>query len=76
MENYTDIHTKPGTAKEDGQYSESQDQWVQGVLKAEVHDSSFPDVSQKVPSLPNLKNPDLDPTMLVLFFPMISFMCC
>lgn len=63
MENYTDIHTKPGTAKEDGQYSESQDQWVQGVLKAEVHDSSFPDVSQKVPSLPNLKNPDLDPTI-------------
>lgn len=68
-----DIHTKPGSAKEDGQYFKSQDQWVQGVLKAEVHDSSFPDVSQKVPSL---KNPDLDPTMLVFFFPMISFMCC
>ncbi|CAL2228959.1 unnamed protein product [Prunus armeniaca] len=63
LDNYADIHTKPGSATEDRQYSESQDQWVQGVLKAEVHDSSFPVISQKVPSLPNLKNADLDPTI-------------
>ncbi|XP_061990163.1 protein SEMI-ROLLED LEAF 2 isoform X2 [Rosa rugosa] len=63
MENYTNMHTKPGSVKEDGQFSESQHQWVQEALKAEVHDSSFPDVSQKVPSLPNLKTPDLDPTI-------------
>ncbi|XP_050372855.1 protein SEMI-ROLLED LEAF 2 isoform X2 [Argentina anserina] len=63
LENCTDFHTKPGNAKEDGQVSESQNQWVQGVLKADGHDSSFPDVSQKVPSLPNLKNPELGPTI-------------
>ncbi|BBG93601.1 ARM repeat superfamily protein, partial [Prunus dulcis] len=63
LDNYADIHTKPGSATEDRQYSVSQDQWVQGVLKAEVHDSSFPVISQKVPSLPNLKNADLDPTI-------------
>nr|XP_011457274.1 PREDICTED: uncharacterized protein LOC101313176 isoform X3 [Fragaria vesca subsp. vesca] len=63
LENYTDIHTRPGSAKEGGQFSESQHQWVQGVLKAEVHDSSFPDVSQKVPSLPILNTLDLDPTI-------------
>lgn len=74
LENCADIHTKPGSLKEDRQYSESQDQSVQGVSKAEVHDSSFPVISQKVPSLPNLKNPDLDPTMLALFFPVVSFM--
>lgn len=50
--------------KEDGQYSQSEDQWVQGVLKAEEHGSSFPDISKKVPLLPNLMaNPHLDPTM-------------
>ncbi|XP_040374312.1 protein SEMI-ROLLED LEAF 2 isoform X2 [Rosa chinensis] len=63
LENYTDMHTKSGSVKEDGQFSESQHQWVQEALKAEVHDSSFPDVSQKVLSLPNLKTPDLDPTI-------------
>ncbi|KAM5570144.1 protein SEMI-ROLLED LEAF 2 [Rosa sericea] len=63
MENYTDIHTKPGSVKEDGQFPESQHQWVQEAVKAEVHDSSFSDVSQKVPSLPNLKTPDLDLTI-------------
>ncbi|XP_068317761.1 protein SEMI-ROLLED LEAF 2 [Pyrus communis] len=63
LENYADIYTKPGSLKEDRQYSESQDQWVNGVLKAEVHDSSFPVISQKVTSLPSLENPDLDPTI-------------
>ncbi|RXI00783.1 hypothetical protein DVH24_001017 [Malus domestica] len=63
LENYGDIYTKPVSLKEDRRYSESQDQWVNGVLKAEVHDSSFPVISQKVTSLPSLENPDLDPTI-------------
>ncbi|KAG2726037.1 hypothetical protein I3760_01G093500 [Carya illinoinensis] len=63
LENYMDLQNSTNT-KEDGQYSQSEDQWVQGVLKAEEHGSSFPDISKKVPLLPNLMaNPHLDPTM-------------
>lgn len=63
-----DIYPKPGSLKEDKQYYKSQGQWVNGVLKEEVHDSSLPVISQKVPSVPSPENPVLDPKMLVLFF--------
>lgn len=56
---------KPETTGEDKQHSQNQDQWVQGVLKKEENSSSFPDISDKVPSLPNLINgkPELDTTV-------------
>lgn len=59
-----DLQISSKNGKEDDLYSQSQDQWVQGVVKAEEHDSSFPDISKKVPSLPSaLTNPHLDPTV-------------
>ncbi|KAK7832437.1 protein efr3 like protein [Quercus suber] len=64
LENYMDLQISSKNGKEDDLYSQSQDQWVQGVVKAEEHDSSFPDISKNVPSLPSaLTNPPLDPTM-------------
>ncbi|KAK9988545.1 hypothetical protein SO802_028784 [Lithocarpus litseifolius] len=64
LENYMDLQISSKNGKEDDLYSQSQDQWVQGVVKAEERDSSFPDISKKAPSLPSaLTNPHLDPTM-------------
>lgn len=43
---------------------ESHDQEVHGVLSADVHDLSSPEISQKVLSLSTLSTkPELDPTM-------------
>ncbi|KAA8531396.1 hypothetical protein F0562_006108 [Nyssa sinensis] len=65
LENYVDLPMNPENAKLVKQYSQSQDQWVQGVVEAKDHGSSFPDISRKVPSVPNLINskPELNPTM-------------
>ncbi|XP_030937775.1 uncharacterized protein LOC115963033 isoform X1 [Quercus lobata] len=64
LENYMDLQMSSKNGKEDVLHSQSQDQWVLGVVKAEEHDSSFPDISKKVPSLPSaLTNPHLDPTI-------------
>lgn len=64
LENYMDLKNNSKNGKEDGLNSQSQDQWVQGVLKADEHGSSFPNIHKKVTSLPNtLTNPHLDPTM-------------
>ncbi|KAK6914571.1 hypothetical protein RJ641_021892 [Dillenia turbinata] len=50
-------------AKQDGQYLHPQDQWVQGVLKEEVHVSSFPDMIKKIASFKSNDNSGLDLTM-------------
>ncbi|KAM3702515.1 hypothetical protein ACB098_04G031700 [Castanea mollissima] len=64
LENYMDLQISSKNGKEDDLYSQSQDQWVQGVVKAEERDSSFPDINKKVPLLPSaLTNPHLDPTI-------------
>ncbi|KAJ0080904.1 hypothetical protein Patl1_10711 [Pistacia atlantica] len=60
LENYLDLQMKPEDGKEARQHSQSQDQWVQGVLKEESHGSSFPDMSKRVSSLWNpVSNPKL-----------------
>lgn len=60
LENYLDFQMKPEDGKEARQRSQSQDQWVQGVLKEEPHGSSFPDMSKRVSSLRNpVTKPDL-----------------
>uniref|UniRef100_A0A5B7APT7 ARM repeat superfamily protein n=1 Tax=Davidia involucrata TaxID=16924 RepID=A0A5B7APT7_DAVIN len=63
LENYMDLPMNPENAKQGKQCS--QDQWVQGVLEAKDLGSSFPDISKKVPSVPNLINskPELNPTV-------------
>lgn len=53
LENYMDTQMKAETIDEDKHHSQNQDQWVQGILKTEENGSSFPDISKKVPSLPN-----------------------
>lgn len=55
---------KAETTDEDKHHSQNQDQWVQGILKTEENGSSFPDISKKVPSLPNhiKAKPELDST--------------
>ncbi|KAJ0025750.1 hypothetical protein Pint_07077 [Pistacia integerrima] len=60
LENYLDLQMKPEDGKEARQHYQSQDQWVQGVLKEESHGSSFPDMSKGVSSLQNpVTKPDL-----------------
>ncbi|KDP42800.1 hypothetical protein JCGZ_23742 [Jatropha curcas] len=54
LENYIDSQMIPDDSKED--------QWVQGVLKGEENDSSFPDISKKVALSFNAK-PELDPSV-------------
>ncbi|KAJ0091599.1 hypothetical protein Patl1_14100 [Pistacia atlantica] len=64
LENYLDLQMKLEDGKEAKQHSQSQDQWVQGVLKEESHGSSFPNMSTRVSSLQNLvTNPDVYSTM-------------
>ncbi|KAJ0085819.1 hypothetical protein Patl1_07110 [Pistacia atlantica] len=56
---------KPEDGKEARQHSQSQNQWVQGVLKEESHGSSFPDMSKRVSSFQNpVTNPDMYSTTL------------
>ncbi|RVW28586.1 hypothetical protein CK203_094814 [Vitis vinifera] len=64
LENYMDTQMKAETTDEDKHHSQNQDQWVQGILKTEENGSSFPDISKKVPSLPNhiKAKPELDST--------------
>ncbi|KAJ0024173.1 hypothetical protein Pint_07042 [Pistacia integerrima] len=65
LENYLDLQMKQEDGMEARQHSQSQDQWVQGVLKEESHGSSFPDMSKRVSSLQNpVTNPDMYSTTL------------
>lgn len=48
------------TMDEYKQHSQNQDQWVQGVHRADENGSSFPDISKKVPSLPKHINAKLE----------------
>ena len=36
------------------------EQWVQGLLKVDKHDSSFPDISQKVSFLPDITSSKME----------------
>lgn len=66
LENYKELQMNSENATQDEQYSQPQDQWVQGVIRADNHGSSFPDISKKVSSsLSNFAsiNPELDPMM-------------
>ncbi|KAB1213316.1 hypothetical protein CJ030_MR5G003614 [Morella rubra] len=64
LENYMDLPINSQNRKDDRQCSPSEDQWVQGVLKAEEQGSSFPNIITKVPSLLNhMTDPHLDPTV-------------
>ncbi|KAL3506672.1 hypothetical protein ACH5RR_032054 [Cinchona calisaya] len=65
LENYMELLTDLESCKLDKKNSNLSEQWVQGVLKAENHDSSFPDISQKVPSLPNIINSKMEMTATV-----------
>ncbi|GAV90898.1 hypothetical protein CFOL_v3_34298 [Cephalotus follicularis] len=64
LENYMDFPVTPENGKIDRKYPQSQDQWVGGVVKAEEHGPSFPDMSRKVISISNvMTTPDMDPKM-------------
>nr|GME06543.1 protein EFR3 homolog isoform X1 [Ipomoea batatas] len=63
LENYMDPAMKPENEK-DGKQSQCSEQWVDGVLKAEEHSSSFPDLSKKFSSLPSLINTKVDTSTL------------
>ncbi|KAK9287696.1 hypothetical protein L1049_016134 [Liquidambar formosana] len=63
LENYMDHQMNQENSNQDRQYSQPQDQWIQGVIRTEDHGSSFLDISKKVPSLSNhiSSGPELDP---------------
>ncbi|KAJ0074561.1 hypothetical protein Patl1_37668 [Pistacia atlantica] len=64
LEYYLNLQMKPKDGKEARQRSQSQDQWVQGVLKEESHGSSFLDRSKRFSSLQNpVTNPNLYSTI-------------
>lgn len=60
LENYIELGTNLENCKVKNGDSEPSEHWVQGVLKAENHGSSFPDISQKVSSLPDLINSKME----------------
>lgn len=55
LENYIDFTVNLENGQ-DGKQSQPSEQWVQGVLNSDDHSSSFPDMSKKVSSLPNIMN--------------------
>ncbi|XP_010241507.1 PREDICTED: uncharacterized protein LOC104586087 isoform X2 [Nelumbo nucifera] len=65
LDNYMVLQINSENSKQHLENSQLQDQWVQEVLKAQDHCSSFPDISKKVPRLPDVMNtkPELDPTV-------------
>ncbi|XP_031272249.1 uncharacterized protein LOC116130662 [Pistacia vera] len=70
LENYLDLQMKPEDGKEARQHYQSQDQWVQRVLKEESHGSSFPDMSKRVSSL---QNPVIKPYFFICQFDSDTF---
>lgn len=50
--------------EKDGRQSQCSEQWVEGVLKAEEHSSSFPDLSKKLSSMPSLINTKVETSTL------------
>ncbi|PON88688.1 Armadillo-type fold containing protein [Trema orientale] len=64
LENFMDFQVNPDNARENKGKPLSHDQQVLGVLSADVHDSSSPEMSQKVLSVPTLMTkPEVDPTV-------------
>ncbi|MCD9646663.1 hypothetical protein HAX54_036689 [Datura stramonium] len=55
LENYIDFTVNLENGQ-DGKQSQPSEQWVQGVLNSDDHSLSFPDMSKKVSSLPNIMN--------------------
>lgn len=53
LENYIDF-TVNLENEQDTKQSQPSEQWVQGVLNNDDHSSSFPDISKKVSSSPNI----------------------
>ncbi|KAL1811020.1 hypothetical protein ACET3Z_021085 [Daucus carota] len=56
LENYMDLSMNPETTKQDGHSTQSQEQWVQEVLKVDNNGSSFPNIGMKISSTDNLIN--------------------
>lgn len=55
LENYIDFIVNPENGQ-DSKLSQPSEQWVEGVLNSDNHSSSFPDISKKVSSSPNIMN--------------------
>lgn len=55
LENYIDFTVNLENGQ-DSKQSQPSEQWVQGVLNSDDHSSSFPDMSKKVSSSPNIMN--------------------
>ncbi|PHT34341.1 hypothetical protein CQW23_26141 [Capsicum baccatum] len=55
LENYIDFTVNPENGQ-DSKLSQPSEQWVEGVLSSDNHSSSFPDISKKVSSSPNIMN--------------------
>lgn len=51
-----DLSMNPETTKQDGHSTQSQEQWVQEVLKVDNNGSSFPNIGMKISSTDNLIN--------------------
>lgn len=58
LENYITFTVNLENGRQDGKQSQPE-QWIQGVLNSDDHSSSFPDMSKKVSSLPNIMNADI-----------------
>ncbi|OIS98662.1 hypothetical protein A4A49_07409 [Nicotiana attenuata] len=58
LENYITFTVNLENGRQDGKQSQPE-QWIQGVLSSDDHSSSFPDMSKKVSSLPNIMNADI-----------------
>ncbi|KAJ8560366.1 hypothetical protein K7X08_004424 [Anisodus acutangulus] len=56
LENYIDFTVNLENGRQDDKQSQPSEQWVQGVLNSDDHNSSFPDMSKKVSSMPNIMN--------------------
>ncbi|GAA0169966.1 hypothetical protein LIER_24338 [Lithospermum erythrorhizon] len=65
LENYMDPPINSENTKSENKGDQSTYQWTNGVLEAEGKDSSFPDMSKKVPSLLKLVDTEIDLTSTV-----------
>ncbi|XP_027119451.1 protein SEMI-ROLLED LEAF 2-like isoform X2 [Coffea arabica] len=60
LENYMELPTHLENCEVEKKNSNLSEQWVQGLLKVDKHDSSFPDISQKVSSLPDITSSKME----------------
>lgn len=76
LENFIELGTTIENHKADKKDSELSAQWVQGVLKAENQECSFPNISEKVYSLQNLINSKMEATVEAAKNPSYWSMIC